>query len=180
MQDDVTDATRWAIEQGIADRDRVCLYGASYGAYAAMMGAIREPQLYRCAAGYVGVYDLGMMYDRGDTGGSKTCRAYLREWVGPEQDLAPRSVIARAADIKVPVFLAAGGEDERAPIAHTRRLEAALKKAGTPVETLYYKTEGHGFYTPAHQREYYSRLLTFLSRSLGGRTATPSTAAATP
>ncbi|WP_282297837.1 S9 family peptidase [Stenotrophomonas sp. PS02289] len=180
MQDDVTDATRWVIDQGIADRDRVCLYGASYGAYAAMMGAIREPGLYRCAAGYVGVYDLAMMYNRGDTGDSKTGRTYLREWVGPEQDLAPRSVIARAADIKVPVFLAAGGEDERAPIAHTRRLEAALKKAGTPVEALYYKTEGHGFYTPAHQREYYTRLLAFLSRSLGGRTATPSTAAATP
>jgi len=74
----------------------------------------------------------------------------------------------------VPVFLAAGGEDERAPILHTKKMEAALKRAGTPVESLYYPTEGHGFYTQAHQREYYTRLLAFLSRSLGGKTASAS------
>ncbi len=180
MQDDVTDATRWAIAQGIADPARICLYGASYGAYAAMMGPIREPGLYKCAAGYVGVYDPALMYARGDTGGSKTGRVYLREWVGEQKDLGSRSVIARAADIKVPVFLAAGGEDERAPITHTRRLEAALKKSGTPVEALYYKTEGHGFYTPEHRREYYSRLLAFLAQTLGGKTATPDGTAASP
>jgi dipeptidyl aminopeptidase/acylaminoacyl peptidase len=73
--------------------------------------------------------------------------------------------------IKVPVFLAAGGEDERAPIEHSRMMEQALRKAGVPVETLYYDTEGHGFYTPAHQQEFYSRLLAFLSRSLGGGVA---------
>ena len=83
-----------------------------------------------------------------------------------------------AERIKVPVFLAAGGEDERAPIKHTERMEAALKRAGSPVESLYYRTEGHGFYRPEHQREYYSRLLAFLSRSLGGKTATATTPAA--
>src|SRR5699024_2497259 len=58
MQNDVTDATRWAIEEGIADPDRICIYGGSYGGYAALMGVIREPELYQCAVGYVGVYDL--------------------------------------------------------------------------------------------------------------------------
>jgi dipeptidyl aminopeptidase/acylaminoacyl peptidase len=176
MQDDVTDATRWAIEQGIADHDRICLYGASYGAYAAMMGPVRAPGLYRCAAGYVGVYDLALMYDRGDTGETRSGRTYLRDWVGPEDALEDRSAVAAAAQIKVPVFLAAGGEDRRAPITHTRRLEAALKRAGSPVESLYYKTEGHGFYTPAHQREYYRQLLAFLARNLGGQTAATSSA----
>jgi dipeptidyl aminopeptidase/acylaminoacyl peptidase len=71
----------------------------------------------------------------------------------------------------VPVFLAAGGEDERAPIQHTRRMEAALQKAGVPVESLYYPTEGHGFYTDPHRREYYTRLLAFLAANLGGKTA---------
>ncbi|MEE9876246.1 MAG: prolyl oligopeptidase family serine peptidase [Stenotrophomonas maltophilia] len=69
----------------------------------------------------------------------------------------------------MPVFLAAGGQDKRAPIEHTERMEAALKRAGTPVESLYYKTEGHGFYTQAHRSEYYGKLLAFLSRSLGGK-----------
>ena len=64
MQDDLTDATRWAIAQGIADKSRICLYGASYGAYASLMGVAKEPSLYACAVGYVGVYDLPKMQSR--------------------------------------------------------------------------------------------------------------------
>ena len=171
MQDDVTDATRWAIEQGVADKNRICIYGASYGAYAAMMGAVREPGLYQCAAGYVGIYDLPLMYARGDIQSDESGLAYLRNWLGSPKDLAERSPVNLAAQVRVPVFLAAGGQDQRAPIVHSERMEAALKKAGTPVETLYVKNEGHGFYSPANQRAYYSRLLAFLSRSLGGQVA---------
>ncbi len=171
MQDDVTDATRWAIEQGHADASRICIYGASYGAYAALMGAAREPGLYKCAAGYVGVYDLPMMFSRGDIQRTGSGETFLREWLGDPAQLGEVSPVNLAASIKVPVFLAAGGEDQRAPEQHTKRMEAALKKAGVPVESLYYSTEGHGFYTDPHRREYYSKLLAFLSRSLGGQTA---------
>jgi len=80
--------------------------------------------------------------------------------------------------IKVPVFLAAGGEDERAPIEHSKLMERALRKAGVPVETLYYPTEGHGFYREEHRREFYTRLLGFLSRHLGGQPAMASAKAA--
>lgn len=177
MQDDVTDATRWAIEQGIADGKRICIYGASYGAYAALMGTVREPGLYQCAAGYVGIYDLPLMFERGDIQSDRSGMTYLRDWLGAPEALAARSPVNLAAQVKVPVFLAAGGEDKRAPIQHTKKMEAALRRAGTPVESLYYKSEGHGFYTPQHQREYYTRLLVFLSRSLGGQTASASTAA---
>lgn len=62
MQDDVTDATRWAIQEGYAQADKICIFGASYGAYAAMMGAVREPGLYRCAVGYSGLYDLSLAF----------------------------------------------------------------------------------------------------------------------
>ena len=91
---------------------------------------------------------------------------------GDPAKLGAVSPVNLAERIKVPVFLAAGGEDKRAPIQHTERMEAALKRAGTPVESLYYKTEGHGFYTEAHRSEYYDKLLAFLARSLGGKTAT--------
>lgn len=178
MQDDVTDATRWAIGEGIADSKRICIYGASYGAYAAMMGTIREPGLYQCAAGYVGVYDLPLMFTRGDTQDVASGMTYLRQWLGDPAQLAQSSPVNLAAQVKVPVLLAAGGEDKRAPVQHTERMEAALKRAGVPVESLYYRTEGHGFYTPANQREYYTRLLAFLSRSLGGETAAPARPAA--
>ena len=171
MQDDVTDATRWAIQQGIADSGRICIYGASYGAYAALMGAAREPALYKCAAGYVGVYDLPTMHTTGDIQRRGSGETYLREWIGSREELGAVSPTRMADRIKVPVFLAAGGEDERAPIAHSKMMEQALRKAGASVETLYYDTEGHGFYTEDHQREYYTKLLAFLARSLGGQVA---------
>jgi dipeptidyl aminopeptidase/acylaminoacyl peptidase len=177
MQDDLTDATRWAVAEGIADGAKICMYGASYGGYAALMGVAKEPSLYACAAGYVGVYDLPIMHTTGDIQRRGSGETYLREWVGDRTALAAVSPVNLADRIKVPVFLAAGGEDERAPIQHTRRMEAALRKAGVPVEALYYPTEGHGFYTDPHRREYYTKLLAFLSNSLGGETASASTPA---
>ncbi|MGO4223204.1 alpha/beta hydrolase family protein [Lysobacter sp. TAF61] len=178
MQDDLTDATRWAIAQGIADKNRICLYGASYGGYAALMGVAKEPDLYRCAAGYVGVYDLPKRKaDLNRTG--KRLGNWSVDWLGKDdEEMAKVSPNRIAERIKVPVFLAAGGEDQNVPIEHSKMMEQALRKAGTQVETLYFDTEGHGFYLPEHQNEFYTRLLAFLSRSLGGAVATTSAGAA--
>ena len=167
MQDDLTDATRWAIEQQIADPSRICIYGASYGGYAALMGAAKEPDLYKCAVGYVGVYDLEKMH-KDDTNHSRSWKTWTGDWLGDRGALADVSPVNLANRIKVPVFLAAGGQDERAPVEHTRKMEKALKEAGVPVESLYFKSEGHGFFTEPHRREYYTRLLAFLSAHLGG------------
>lgn len=167
MQDDVTDATRWAISEGIADPARICIYGASYGAYAALMGVAREPSLYKCAAGYVGVYDLPLLVSNAETF-SYSGRAWRRQWVGTPETLVQRSPVNLAAQIKVPVFLAAGGQDEVAPIEHSQRMEKALRAANVPVETLYVRTEGHGFFVDEHRRAFYTQLLSFLARNLGG------------
>ncbi len=167
MQDDVTDATRWAIEQGIADKARICIYGASYGAYAALMGAIKEPGMYTCAVGQVGVYDLAKV--KGD---DATGNDYLRTFFATtfnDGDLASLSPNKLGARVKVPVFLSAGKEDETAPIEHTEMMEAALKAAGTPVETLYFPTEGHGIYKPENKTKFYTQLLAFLNKHIGGR-----------
>ncbi|HET6435553.1 MAG TPA: S9 family peptidase [Xanthomonadaceae bacterium] len=177
MQDDVTDGTRWAVSEGIADPARICIYGASYGGYAALMGAAREPSLYRCAAGYVGVYDLPLMFREGDTRQLESGRTYLREWIGEPAELGKVSPVNLATSIKVPVFLAAGGKDERAPIEHSERMEKALRAAGVPVETLFVRTEGHGFFTEEHRAEFYSRLLAFLDRNIGSAGAAPAAAA---
>lgn len=176
MQDDLTDATRWAIRQGIADEGRICLYGASYGGYASLMGVAKEPALYRCAAGYVGVYDLPMMHSE-DTRRAKWTANWAREWVGDHAQLGAVSPNRMATRIRVPIFLAAGGEDEIAPIEHTKMMEKALRAAGVPVETLYYDTEGHGFYVEAHRQEYYSKLLSFLGRHIGVGAPSSSSAA---
>ncbi len=178
MQDDVTDATKWAIAQGIADPRRICIYGASYGAFAALMGAAKEPELYKCAAGYVGVYDLPQLHAE-ETGKHGSIRTWANQWIGDDQAvLAANSPTRRAGSIKVPVLLAAGREDETAPVEHTEAMERALKGAGAQVEVSYYPGEGHGFYKPENNRDYYTKLLAFLARSLGGGTASAPTAAA--
>ena len=178
MQDDVTDATHWAVEQGIADSSRICIYGASYGAYAALEGVAKEPALYKCAAGYVGVYDLPLMFSKGDMRELESLRNYMHDWIGEPSQLGAVSPVNQAARIKVPVFLAAGGQDERAPIEHSERMEKALRNAGVPVETLYIRTEGHGFYTTEHQVQYYTKLLDFLGKNIGAVDAHASAAAA--
>lgn len=166
MQDDITDATGWAIEQGIADPKRICLYGASFGGYAALMGVAREPSLYACAAGNVGVYDLDMMYGRGDIQARRWGENYLKLVIG-EEDLDARSPARLAANIRVPVFLAAGELDERTPPEQTKAMERALQAAGVPVEAHYYDNEGHGYYLLSNRLDYYTKLLTFLDRHLG-------------
>ena len=120
--------------------------------------------------GYVGVYDLEAMH-RDDSRTARWVREYVTDWVGERDDLAARSPTTLAQRIKVPVLLAAGGQDERAPIAHSKKMERALRSAGAPVETLYFPTEGHGFYTEPHRREFYTRLLDFLARHIGGARA---------
>ncbi|MBS0194575.1 MAG: S9 family peptidase [Proteobacteria bacterium] len=167
MQDDLTDATQWVIAQGIADPRRICIYGASYGGYAALMGVAKEPSLYRCAAGYVGVYDLPTMYHTGDTQDSKWGTNYLHRTLGDDnlESISPDHLADR---ITVPVLLAAGKEDERAPPIHTEKMRDALEKAGKPVQATIYAGEGHGFYLEADRESFYNSLLAFLDRNIGG------------
>lgn len=165
MQDDVTDATRWAIEQGIADPKRICIYGASYGGYSAMMGLVTAPDLYQCGATYVGVSDLMLMHEEGDIPERRSGRNYLEKVIGSDEaELRKWSPAHRAADIVDPVLILHGGKDERVPIEHAYRLEKALKQAGKPVSTLYYPFETHGFFDRQHQIEAYRQLLDFFDQ----------------
>ena len=170
LQSDLTDATRWAIAQKIADPERICIYGASYGAYAALMGAATEPDMYRCAAGYVGVYDM-VEHHKYISGKFSGTRVWAEDWLGPRENMAAISVTDKAERIRVPVFLAAGGKDEITPITQSEKMEKALKAAGGRVETLYYPQEGHGFYQEEHRQAFYTRLLNFLAAHLGGAPA---------
>jgi dipeptidyl aminopeptidase/acylaminoacyl peptidase len=106
-----------------------------------------------------------MLWGRGDIPETMRGKRFLEEAVGRE-DLDAVSPTALASRIKVPVFLAAGGQDVRAPQEQTEAMERALRAAQVPVETLYYRTEGHGFYKPEHQLEYYGKLLAFFRKNL--------------
>jgi dipeptidyl aminopeptidase/acylaminoacyl peptidase len=170
MQDDVTDATRWAIAQGVADPARVCIFGASYGGYAALEGAVKEPDLYKCTIGYVGVYDLRLMYTRGDIPQSLSGENYLKMVLGENQDeLWDRSPIAHLDKLKAKVMLIVGGADSRVPPVHGENLHAALLKRKVDHEWLYDRTEGHGFYTEDHVTELYQKLLAFLDGQIGAK-----------
>ncbi|MHA6204627.1 alpha/beta hydrolase family protein [Dyella soli] len=168
MQDDVTDATRWAVSEGHADASRICIYGGSYGGYAALEGAVREPGLYRCAVGYAGVYDLRIQLDRSDTQRTDAGVDYLHDVLGDDRaDLLKRSPIAGVDRIKADLLLIHGGMDERVPYANFKAFTAALDKQGKHYESLTESREGHGFFLPEHRLAMYDKLLDFLDRHIG-------------
>jgi dipeptidyl aminopeptidase/acylaminoacyl peptidase len=168
MQDDVTDATRWAVQQGVADAKRICIFGASYGGYAALEGAVKEPDLYRCAIGYVGVYDLPLMYKRGDVPQSTYGENYLKQVLGEDgASLWDRSPIAHIDRLQAKVMLIVGGADTRVPPIYGENLHYALDKARIEHEWLYERTEGHGFYEEGHRAALLTRLIAFLDANIG-------------
>lgn len=169
MQDDVTDATRWAVEKGIADPERVCIYGWSYGGYSSMMGVIREPELYACAIPAAGVYDQDIQYRKADfTRYSRWGEAYIDRVIGPSaEDRRLASPITYVDRIKTPLFLVHGEEDRRVPVEHARALMKALKDAGIDAEYMEKRNEGHGFFKEENRVEFYKALLRFLERHIG-------------
>ncbi|MGP1664548.1 MAG: alpha/beta hydrolase family protein, partial [Rhodanobacter sp.] len=120
-----------------ADPKRVCVYGASFGGYSAMMTSIRAPGMFQCAVGYAGVYDLSMMYNKGDIRTSKSGRSYLTRVIGKDDaDLDANSPTKLADKINLPVLLVHGEDDKRAPFAQAKAMRAALDAAHKPYEWL--------------------------------------------
>jgi len=168
MQDDLTDATHWAIKQGYADAGHVCIYGGSYGGYAALEGAVREPDLYKCAVGYAGVYDLRVQMDHSDTQRTDMGTSYLNRVLGTDRDdLLRRSPLGGVKQIKADVLLVHGEDDPRVPYKNFQEFTRALEQNGKHYETLVEAHEGHGFFLPAHKEAMYTKLLDFLGRNIG-------------
>jgi dipeptidyl aminopeptidase/acylaminoacyl peptidase len=173
MQDDLEDGALWAAQAGIADIDRVCIYGASYGGYAALMGVVKTPDRYKCAIGYVGVYDLDIQNRLSDTARSKAGQRYLRDALGTDpQDLAARSSTPNVNRIKAPVFLVEGMMDARVHPRHYWDMRDALKKKGHRFETLEIPRTGHGARDVESHREIYCRMIDFFDRHIGPKKPT--------
>lgn len=170
MQDDIAAGVKWAIENKLADPARICTYGASYGGYAALMQPLRYPELYKCAIGYVGVYDLTVMKKEGDIDDTRSGRRYLDRVLGTDEAALIANSPARNVDkIKVPVFLAQGAIDRRVPMAQFNALKNAFAANGTKTETMVAPGEGHGFYKPETRAELYQRVEKFLQENGGGK-----------
>lgn len=169
MQDDLTDATQWAIDQGYADPDRICIYGGSYGGYASIMGVAKEPNLYACAIGYVGLYDVQIQLTKSDTSKSQMGLRYFDRTFGPTRaDQDKVSPVNYVDKIKAPIMLAAGARDPRCPPEHTEALAKALERAGNPAEDVIIQSgEMHGFYKPENNLNLYTKMLAFFDRHIG-------------
>ena len=169
MQHDLTDGVKWAIEQGIADPDRVAIYGASYGGYATLAGLVYTPELYACGVNYVGASDLEITYK------SRGADAFIRDndykyresWVGETQDFrAQWSPVNHVANIRVPTLHAYGRKDPRVEIDHWTRLESELKRHDKPYQAIVEGAQGHGFRNVDASLSFYDAIETFLAEHL--------------
>ena len=143
MQDDVDDALAWAVAEGLADPGRACVVGGSYGGYVAMRAAQRNPDLYRCAISFAGVSSLPDMMRQDQ---SSFFGRYARDyWKGQADDLKGVSPVNYPEQFGIPLLLVHGKEDLRVPVDHSRKMYAALQKAGKPVRYVEQPKNDHFF-----------------------------------
>ena len=173
MQDDVTDSVNWAVEQGIADPDNVCIYGASYGGYAVMAGITKTPKMYKCAVNYVGVTDMGLLFSKMPKVWEiweEQQKIEIGDYDNDKEYLDAVSPINLVDRIETPLYIVHGVRDWRVPIQHAQKLRRELEKNGkVEGEDFWWmvKTdEGHGFYKEANKMELYSELEEFFGRYL--------------
>ena len=167
MQQDLIDGVHWAAAQGIADPARVCVYGGSFGAYAAMMTVILEPDMFKCAVGYAGLYDLPMLLTGDRAKQSKRAFNFWAEAMGNDLESLKKDSPTYLADrIKVPVLLVHGDQDKTTPPEQAEAMRAALTKANKPFEWMMVAKEGHGFYAEKNRLAFYEKLEAFLAKHL--------------
>jgi len=169
MQDDVEDGTKWIIEKGLADPDRVCIAGWSYGGYAALIGAIKSPELYACAISMAGVTDLKDMISdiKKYRFGSITAENFILRGFDGKQEIAENSPVRRAAELKVPLFLAHGEADQRVHFDQFLRMKSALKKSSAPVTYMRFEDEDHFLSDQPNRQAFFRGLDEFLSDVIG-------------
>lgn len=165
MQDDIDDGVRWLIAEGKADPKRVCIMGASFGGYAALWGAARNPDLYRCAISYAGVTDVAaqLRHDRKSFGAAR----YFKDWRESVQgdkdfDLKTVSPLYAVDRISIPVLIAHGTRDERVLPRQSKKMHEALTRVNKPHEFVMYEGEGHGFEDPKNLTDFLVRVEAFL------------------
>jgi dipeptidyl aminopeptidase/acylaminoacyl peptidase len=166
MIDDVIDATRYVAEQGMVKSDQICVMGASFGGYGAMMAMARYPELFKCGVGISGVYDLNLMR-KSDVPYFPGGDDYVEMVIGSDQqELDANSPVKLANNIKAPIFLAHGGDDKRVPIKNAEVFKKALDTAHVKYEWFYVSTAGHGFALPANREKLYTELFKFFETNL--------------
>jgi dipeptidyl aminopeptidase/acylaminoacyl peptidase len=174
MHDDLIDAVQWAVQKGIADEQKVAIYGASYGGFSALLGATKTPEVFACAIDIVGVTDWASLIE--------SAPAYweLDLWyrfIGdpkiPEQRkvLDSKSPLYMAANATKPILIMHGVNDPRVKIDQSDRMVEALRKAGKDVRYVTFKGDGHGNQKWNNNLTMYRESEDFLAKCLGGRSS---------
>ncbi len=169
MQNDITDGVKWLIDEGIADKNKIAIYGASYGGYATLAGLAFTPDLYACGVDYVGVSNIFTLLETlppyWELG-----RQMMYEMIGdPINDkdlLEEASPIFHVDKITAPLFVAQGANDQRVKQAESDQIVQALKAKGIDVPYMLKENEGHGFYNEENQFDFYREMEIFLQKHL--------------
>lgn len=174
MQDDLTDATQWAIATGLADKNRICMHGVSYGGYASMNAVVKEPNLYKCTIPDAGPYELALQWDEADSfqkgsDAEERKKYYMNRMIGGYDFVKERSPVYHLDKLKAAVFIVHGSEDVRVPIENAYLLEEKLKEANKPYKKMY-KEDAHGFQNVEYRIELYQEMLDFLDKHIGADT----------
>ena len=171
MHDDLIDGVNWAIEQGIADPKKIAIFGASYGGYAALVGATFTPDVFCCAVDVLGISNL-ISCLKAIPPFWAAYRGRIYKTIGhPENDeefLKSRSPLFKVDAIKIPLFIAQGGQDPRVKQEESDQIVAELKKRNIPHEYLLFPEEGHGFSNADNRLLFFKAAEEFLARHLGG------------
>ena len=165
MQDDVEDGTRWLIDKGFADPERICIVGASYGGYAALMGAAKTPDLYKCVVSFAGVTDINYLVQ---TSRKYTNYDIVKKQIGSKRkDMKARSPVRHADQIQAPVLLIHGTKDNTVKVQHSRKMHSALKKKKKTVEYIELEDGNHFLSNGDHRLTTFKAMEKFLAQHLG-------------
>ena len=163
MQQDIAEGVKHLIEQGIADPDRIAIWGTSYGGYAALMGAVRDPELYQAAISYAGVTYLPWLENEFAEGLGNFNRVF-REM--SREQINAASPAEHTASIRVPILLGHGDLDSRVNVRHSRRMAKNLEQAGKPMRYIEFEDEIHGFLLEENRLRWYAAIEQFLAQHL--------------
>ncbi len=174
IQSDIDDAVQWAVDGGIADPKRIAIMGASYGGYSVLFGLAKSPALYRCGIDIAGVTDWPELLDmRKNDADFQIANAYWEKRIGKIKDekvrrwLTEVSPVSFAGQIKAPLLIVHGKEDQVVPLSQTKQLLALMKQAGRTPETLFFSELGHAFPHDQQGVEFLRKLEAFLAKNLG-------------
>jgi len=167
MQDDITDGTKWLVAQGIADPERICILGASYGGYAALMGAVKTPDLYRCAVSYGGVSDLTLLLrSKFWFAGRDIVKAQIGDTWKDRKRLKETSPLRQADKVRIPILIVHGDTDRVVSMKHSARMAKALRRKGKAHEYLVLEDGDHHLSLQHNRTLFLEKLESFLARHL--------------